>query len=87
MSNAPEFELDLDLQLLPSWARQSPSANPFSHHKGEDDHGSRGDGKSTVINKMVLSSPREPQTNNLILCLFIFIYCFSNLEKDELNDV
>jgi hypothetical protein len=36
MSNLPEFELDLDLQLLPAWAKQSPEANPYAKHTGED---------------------------------------------------
>jgi hypothetical protein len=36
MSNLPEFELDLDLQLLPAWAKQSPDANPYAKHSGED---------------------------------------------------
>jgi hypothetical protein len=36
MSNLPEFELDLDLQLLPAWAKQSPEANPYAKHPGED---------------------------------------------------
>jgi hypothetical protein len=42
MSNAPEFELDLDLQLLPAWARQPSTENRYSKFEGETEGDSRG---------------------------------------------
>ena len=46
MSNTPEFELDLDLQLLPSWARQPSTENRYAKYEGDtegDRRGRRGD--------------------------------------------
>jgi hypothetical protein len=37
MSNLPESEFDLDLQLLPSWAKQAPDANRFARFTGEEE--------------------------------------------------
>lgn len=34
MNNNPEFELDLDLQMLPAWARQPAAANRYAHYEG-----------------------------------------------------
>ncbi len=36
MSNLPEPELDLDLQFLPSWAKQTPSPNRYAKFTGEE---------------------------------------------------
>lgn len=45
MSTIPEFELDLDLQLLPAWARQSPAENRYARYEGgADDERSSGRG-------------------------------------------
>jgi hypothetical protein len=45
MSTSSEFELDLDLQLLPAWARQSSTENRYAKFEGEsDDRRSRGFG-------------------------------------------
>jgi hypothetical protein len=44
MSDSPETGLnleDLELQLLPSWARQSPDASRFSRFEGGDETGTR----------------------------------------------
>lgn len=35
MNNNPEFELDLDLQMLPAWARQPSAANRYAQYEGE----------------------------------------------------
>jgi hypothetical protein len=35
MSEPSEFELDLDLQLLPAWARQSSTENRYAKFEGE----------------------------------------------------
>jgi len=35
MSNTPEFELDLDLQLLPAWARQPSTENRYAKYEGD----------------------------------------------------
>src|SRR6266511_3237038 len=45
MSNSPDtsFDLeDLELQLLPAWAKQSPDANRYAKYQGEGDAGPRG---------------------------------------------
>lgn len=42
MSTVPDFEIDLDLHLLPAWAQQSPEVNRFAHYRGEDAPGERG---------------------------------------------
>lgn len=42
MSNPSEFELDLDLQLLPAWARQPAQENKYSRFEGESDDSARG---------------------------------------------
>lgn len=34
MNNEPEFELDLDLQMLPAWARQPSAANRYAQYEG-----------------------------------------------------
>lgn len=44
MSEKPEIELDLDLQLLPAWARQPQTANRYADfEEGGRDRGDRGD--------------------------------------------
>jgi len=46
MSNLPEPELDLDLQFLPSWAKQAPSPNLYAKFTGEEGGGdNRRDGR------------------------------------------
>src|ERR1044071_1297448 len=45
MSNSPESCLDLedlDLQLLPAWAKQSPDANRYAKYEGEGESRPRG---------------------------------------------
>ncbi len=44
MSTQPDFELDLDLQFLPAWARQSPTENRYAKYEGggRSDDASRG---------------------------------------------
>lgn len=42
MSTAPEFELDLDLQLLPAWARQPSTDNRYSKYEGDAESDARG---------------------------------------------
>ena len=37
MSNLPEPELDLDLQFLPSWAKQAPATNRYAKFTGEEE--------------------------------------------------
>jgi hypothetical protein len=36
MSNLPEPELDLDLQFLPSWAKQTPAPNRYAKYTGDE---------------------------------------------------
>ncbi|MBK9138360.1 MAG: hypothetical protein IPM17_06280 [Verrucomicrobia bacterium] len=42
MSNSSDFELDLDLQLLPAWAREPVQQNKYARFEGESDDGPRG---------------------------------------------
>ncbi len=45
MSNSPDSDLDLEdleLQLLPAWAKQSPDTNRFAKYEGGGDSGPRG---------------------------------------------
>ncbi len=42
MSTSPESELDLDLQLLPAWARQSSTVNRYAKYEGETGDDRRG---------------------------------------------
>ena len=45
MSNSPDTGLDLEdleLQLLPAWAKQSPDTNRFAKYEGGADSGPRG---------------------------------------------
>lgn len=44
MSTTPEFELDLDLQLLPAWARQSSTENRYAKYEGDTGGDRRGRG-------------------------------------------
>lgn len=45
MSKEPEFELDLDLQLLPEWARQTPTLNKYADYQGEPQEDRRRGGR------------------------------------------
>ncbi|RME90849.1 MAG: hypothetical protein D6766_12685 [Verrucomicrobia bacterium] len=45
MSKEPEFELDLDLQLLPEWARQTPTLNKYANYQGEPEDDRRRGGR------------------------------------------
>lgn len=38
MSKNSEFELDLDLQLLPEWARQPANVNRYAKYEGQDEN-------------------------------------------------
>src|SRR5213593_4579368 len=45
MSNSPETGLDLEdleLQLLPAWAKQSPDTNRYAKYEGGEESGPRG---------------------------------------------
>lgn len=42
MSDKPEIELDLDLQLLPAWARQPQATNRYANFEGGGDRDRRG---------------------------------------------
>lgn len=42
MSTSPESELDLDLQLLPAWARQASTVNRYAKYEGESADDRRG---------------------------------------------
>src|SRR4029077_8048984 len=45
MSNSPDTGLDLEeleLQLLPAWAKQSPDTNRFAKYEGGQESGPRG---------------------------------------------
>ncbi len=37
MNNNPEFELDLDLQMLPAWARQPVATNRYAQYEGDSE--------------------------------------------------
>ena len=37
MSQQPETELDLELQLLPAWAKQSADTNRFANYRGDEE--------------------------------------------------
>ena len=39
MSQQPETELDLELQLLPAWAKQSTDTNRFANYRGDEEAG------------------------------------------------
>jgi len=39
MSQQPETELDLELQLLPAWARQGTDTNRYAHIRGDEEAG------------------------------------------------
>jgi hypothetical protein len=39
MSQQPDTELDLELQLLPAWAKQSTDTNRFAHIRGDEEAG------------------------------------------------
>lgn len=39
MSQQPETELDLELQLLPAWAKQNTDTNRFAHYRGDEEAG------------------------------------------------
>jgi hypothetical protein len=44
MSDSPEPALDLELLLLPAWAKQSPDANRYAKFEGREDRPERGRG-------------------------------------------
>ena len=37
MSQPTETELDLELQLLPAWARQGADTNRFANYRGDEE--------------------------------------------------
>ena len=37
MSQQPETELDLELQLLPAWAKQGTETNRFANYRGDEE--------------------------------------------------
>lgn len=39
MSQQPDTELDLELQLLPAWAKQSTDTNRFANYRGDEEAG------------------------------------------------
>jgi len=60
MSNTPEFELDLDLQLLPAWARQSSTENRFAKYEG-DTEGDRRDRRGDRFGRRDVGRDRPPR--------------------------
>ncbi|TXT44438.1 MAG: hypothetical protein FD140_4875, partial [Limisphaerales bacterium] len=39
MSQQPDTELDLELQLLPAWAKQGTDTNRYAHIRGDEEAG------------------------------------------------
>jgi hypothetical protein len=60
MSNTPEFELDLDLQLLPAWARQPSTDNRYAKYEG-DTEGDRRDRRGDRFGRRDPGRDRPPR--------------------------
>ncbi|HOY56527.1 MAG TPA: hypothetical protein PK640_00110 [Verrucomicrobiota bacterium] len=60
MSNTPEFELDLDLQLLPAWARQPSTENRYAKYEG-DTEGDRRDWRGDRFGRRDAGRSRPPR--------------------------
>lgn len=64
MSNTPEFELDLDLQLLPAWARQPSTENRYAKYEG-DTEGDRRDWRGDRFGRRDAGRNRPPRRDRL----------------------
>ena len=60
MSKTPEFELDLDLQLLPAWARQPSTENRYAKYEG-DTEGDRRDWRGDRFGRRDSGRGRPPR--------------------------